>query len=79
MTLHERISRDLKRLKDTGKLVLQDPEILSLKVETLSNGRYEITYQWQEDDEPESVIVQWSTVIAEATSFYKQLEQLETL
>lgn len=79
MTKHERISRDLKRLKDTGKLRLHDPEVWRLAVDTLPNGRYEVSLDFDGGEEPYVVIASWSFVINEVTSFYTVLEEIECL
>ena len=79
MTKHERISRDLKRLKDTGRLVLDDPEVWRLNVDTLPNGRYEVVIDYGEGLEPDPIIASWSFVINEVTSFYTALEEIECL
>lgn len=79
MTKHERISRDLKRLKDTGRLILDDPEVWRLTVDTLPNGRYEVSIGYGDDLDPDPIIASWSLVINEVTSFYTALEEIECL
>mgnify|MGYP000976735483 CR=1 FL=1 len=79
MTKHERINRDLQRLKDTGKLWLHDPEVWGLRVYTLPNGRYEVSIDFDDGEEPYVVIASWSLVINEVTSFYTTLEEIERL
>ena len=85
MTKHERIARDLQRLKDTGKLRLHDPEVWRLTVRKLPNGRYgvvigyEVTLDHGDDLEPVCFIASWSAVISEVTSFYTALEEIECL
>lgn len=79
MTKHERISRDLQRLKDTGKLRLHDPEVWRLVIDTLPSGRYEISIVHGDGDEPVVFIASWSAVINEVTSFYTALEEIECL
>ena len=79
MTKHERISRDLQRLKDTGKLRLHDPEVWRLVIDTLPNGRYEVSIDLGDDLEPVCFIASWSFVINEVTSFYTALEEIECL
>ena len=79
MTKHERINRDLQRLKDTGKLRLHDPEVWGLRVDTLPNGRYEVSIDFDDGEEPYVVIASWSLVINEVTSFYTALEEIERL
>lgn len=80
MTKHERISRDLQRLKDTGRLILDDPEVWRLTIYTLPNGRYEvIDYGDELESDPDVVIASWSAVISEVTSFYTALEEIERL
>ena len=79
MTKHERVSRDLQRLKDKGRLVLDDPEVWRLEIDTLPNGRYEITIDHGDDLGADCVIASWSAVINEVTSFYTALEALECL
>ena len=79
MTKHERISRDLKRLKDTGRLVLDDPEVWRLVIDTLPNGRYEVTIDHGNGLDPDPIIASWSFVINEVTSFYTALEEIEYL
>ena len=79
MTKHERISRDLQRLKDTHKLTLDDPEVWRLSIDTLPNGRYEVTIDHGDDLDPDCIIASWSFVISEVTSFYTALEAIECL
>ena len=79
MTKHERISRDLQRLKDTGRLILDDPEVWRLVIDTLPNGRYEVSIDHGDDLDPDVVIASWSFVISEVTSFYTALEAIECL
>jgi len=79
MTKHERISRDLQRLRDTRKLILDDPEVWRLEIETLPNGRYEITIDHRDELDTDYIIASWSAVINEVTSFYAALEALECL
>jgi len=79
MTKHERINRDLQRLRDTGRLVLYDPEVWRLAVDTLPNGRYEVSIAFDDGEEPYVVIASWSLVINEVTSFYTALEEIERL
>ena len=79
MTKHERINRDLQRLRDTGRLVLYDPEVWRLAVDTLPNGRYEVSIAFDDGEEPYVVIASWSLVINEVTSFYTALEEIECL
>ena len=79
MTKHERISRDLKRLKDKGRLILDDPEVWRLVSDTLPNGRYEVSIALDDGEEPDVVIASWSFVINEVTSFYTALEEIECL
>ena len=79
MTKHERISRDLQRLKDTHKLILDDPEVWRLEIDTLPNGRYEITIDHGDDQDSGCMIAPWSAVISEVASFYTALEALECL
>ena len=79
MTKHERISRDLQRLKDTRKLILDDPEVWRLKIDTLPNGRYEVTIDHGDGLDPDCIIASWSAVINEVTSFYTALEAIECL
>lgn len=79
MTKHERISRDLQRLKDKGKLRLHDPEVWRTTIDTLPNGRYEVTLDHGEGLEPVCFIACFSAVINEVTSFYTALEEIECL
>ena len=81
MTKHERINRDLQRLRDTGRLVLYDPEVWRLAVDTLPNGRYEVVIDYGDELElnPDVVIASWSFVVFEVTSFYTALEEIERL
>ena len=81
MTKHERISRDLQRLKDRGRLTLDDPEVWRLTIDTLPNGRYEVVIDYGDEleSDPYVVIASWSFVINEVTSFYTALEALECL
>lgn len=81
MTKHERISRDLQRLKDTGRLILDDPEVWRLTIDTLPNGRYEVVIDYGDEleSDPDVVIASWSFVIFEVTSFYTTLEEIERL
>ena len=79
MTKHERISRDLQRLKDKGRLILDDPEVWRLEIDTLPNGRYEITIDHGDDQDSGCMIASWSFVINEVTSFYTALEEIECL
>ena len=79
MTKRERISRDLQRLKDTGRLILDDPEVWRLVIDTLPNGRYEVSIVLDDDLDPNVVIASWSFVISEVTSFYTALEAIECL
>ena len=81
MTKHERISRDLQRLKDKGRLILDDPEVWRLTVDTLPNGRYEVVIDYGDElvSDPDVVIASWSFVINEVTSFYTALEEIECL
>ncbi len=79
MTKHERISRDLQRLKDKGRIVLDDPEVWRLVIDTLPNGRYEVSIDFDDGEEPYVVIASWSFVISEVTSFYTALEAIECL
>lgn len=79
MTKHERISRALQRLKDRGSLTEHDPEVWGLRVDTLPNGRYEVTLDHGDGLEPVCFIASWSAVINEVTSFYTTLEELEYL
>ena len=79
MTKHERISRDLQRLKDRVRLTLDDPEVWRLTIDTLPNGRYEVSIDFNDGEEPYVVIASWSFVINEVTSFYTALEEIECL
>lgn len=79
MTKHERISRDLQRLKDKGRIVLYDPEVWRLVIDTLPNGRYGVSIDYGDDLDPDVVIASWSFVINEVTSFYTALEEIECL
>lgn len=79
MTKHERISRDLQRLKDKGRLILDDPEVWRLVIDTLPNGRYEVSIDFDDGEEPYVIIASWSFVINEVTSFYTALEAIECL
>lgn len=81
MTKNERINRDLQRLKDTGRLVLDDPEVWRLVIDTLPNGRYEVVIDYGDnlESDPDVVIASWSFVISEVTSFYTALEAIECL
>lgn len=79
MTKHERIARDLQRLKDKGRLTLDDPEVWRLVIDTLPNGRYEVSIDFGGELDPDVVIASWSFVINEVTSFYTALEEIERL
>lgn len=79
MTKHERIARTLQRLKDTGKLRLHDPEVWRLVIDTLPNGRYEVSIDFGGELEPVCFIASWSAVISEVTFFYTALEEIECL
>lgn len=79
MTKHERISRDLKRLKDKRRLILDDPEVWRTTIDTLPNGRYEVSIDHGDDLDPVCFIASWSAVISEVTSFYTALEEIECL
>ena len=79
MTKHERISRDLQRLKDKRRLILDDPEVWRLTVDTLPNGRYEVAIDHGDDLGADCIIASWSFVISEVTSFYTALEAIECL
>ena len=79
MFKQERISRALQCLKDTSRLVLHDPEVWRLAVDTLPNGRYEVSIDFNDGEEPYVVIASWSFVINEVTSFYTVLEEIECL
>ena len=79
MTKHERISRDLQRLKDKGRLILDDPEVWRLVIASLPNGRYEVSIDHGDDLGADCIIASWSFVINEITSFFTALEELECL
>ena len=79
MSKHERISRDLQRLKDTGRLILDDPEVWRLVIDTLPNGRYGVVIDYGDELESDPIIASWSFVINEVTSFYTALEEIERL
>jgi hypothetical protein len=81
MTKHERINRDLQRLRDSARLVLDDPEVWRLVIDTLPNGRYEVSIDYGDDlgPDPDVVIAAWSFVVFEVTSFYTTLEEIERL
>ena len=81
MTKHERINRDLQRLRDTGRLILDDPEVWRLTIDTLPNGRYEVVIDYGDElvSDPDVVIASWSFVVFEVTSFYITLEEIERL
>ena len=79
MTKHERVSRDLQRLRDSARLILDDPEVWRLSIDTLPNGRYAVTIDHNDGDEPLVIIDRWSFVINEVTSFYTALEAIECL
>ena len=79
MTKHERISRDLQRLRDSGRLILDDPEVWRLVIDTLPNGRYEVSIDHGDDLGPDCIIASWSAVVYEVTSFYTALEAIECL
>ena len=81
MTKHERINRDLQRLRDTGRLILDDPEVWRLTIDTLPNGRYEVVIDYGDElvSDPDVVIASWSFVVFEVTSFYTALEEIERL
>ena len=79
MTKHERISRDLQRLKDKGRLILDDPEVWRTTIRKLPNGRYEVSIDHGDALGPDVVIASWSLVISEVTAFYTTLEALECL
>jgi len=79
MTKHERINRDLQRLRDSARLVLDDPEVWRLTIDTLPNGRYEVSIDFNDGEEPYVVIASWSAVVYEVTSFYTTLEEIERL
>jgi len=52
MTKHKRISRDLQRLKDKGRLIPDDPEVWRLVIDTLPSGRYEVSIDFDDGEEP---------------------------
>ncbi len=79
MTKNERINRDLQRLKDTGRLVLYDPEVWRLVIDTLPSGRYEVVIDYGDNLESDCIIASWSAVVYEVTSFYTSLEEIERL
>ena len=79
MTKHERINRDLQRLRDTGRLILDDPEVWRLTIDTLPNGRYVVVIDYGDELESDRIIASWSFVINEVTSFYTALEEIECL
>ena len=81
MTKHERINRDLQRLRDTGRLILDDPEVWRLTIDTLPNGRYGVFIDYGDELELnlDVVIASWSFVVFEVTSFYTALEEIERL
>ena len=79
MTKHERINRNLQRLRDTGRLILDDPEVWRTTIDTLPNGRYEVSIAFDDGEEPYVVIASWSFVVFEVTSFYTTLEEIECL
>ena len=79
MTKHERISRDLQRLKDKRRLILYDPEVWRLTIDTLPNGRYVVVIDYGDELESDRIIASWSFVINEVTSFYTALEEIECL
>ena len=79
MTKHERISRDLQRLKDKGRLILDDPEVWRTTIRKLPTGRYEVSIDHGDDLGPDCIIASWSAVISEVTSFYTALEEIECL
>ena len=79
MTKHERINRDLQRLRDTGRLILDDPEVWRLTIDTLPNGRYEVVIDYGDELVSDPIIASWSFVINEVTSFYTALEAIECL
>ena len=81
MTKHERINRDLQRLRDTGRLILDDPEVWRLTIDTLPNGRYGVFIDYGDELELnlDVVIASWSFVVFEVTSFYTTLEEIERL
>ena len=77
MTKHERVSRDLQRLRDSARLILDDPEVWRLSIDTLPNGRYAVTIDYGDDHGADCFIASWSAVINEVTSFYTALEEIE--
>ena len=81
MTKHERINRDLQRLRDTGRLILDDPEVWRLTIDTLPNGRYGVFIDYGDELELnlDVVIASWYFVVFEVTSFYTALEEIERL
>ena len=79
MTKHERINRDLQRLRDTGRLILDDPEVWRLTIDTLPNGRYVVVIDYGDELESDRIIASWSLVINEVTSFDTALEEIERL
>ena len=79
MTKHERINRDLQRLRDSARLVLDDPEVWRLVIDTLPNGRYEVSIDLGDYLDPDCIIASWSAVVYEVTSFYTALEAIECL
>lgn len=81
MTKNERINRDLQRLRDSARLVLYDPEVWRLVIDTLPNGRYEVSIDYGDnlESDPDVVIAAWSFVVFEVTSFYTTLEEIERL
>ena len=50
-----------------------------LVIDTLPNGRYEVSIDFNDGEEPYVVIASWSFVINEVTSFYTALEAIECL
>ena len=79
MTKHERINRDLQRLRDTGRLILDDPEVWRLTIDTLPNGRYEVVIDYGDGLESDPIVASWPFVVFEVTSFYTTLEEIERL
>lgn len=79
MTKNERINRDLQRLRDSARLVLYDPEVWRLTIDTLPNGRYVVVIDYGDELESDTIIASWSFVINEVTSFYTTLEEIECL
>ena len=79
MTKHERISRDLQRLRDSARIILDDPEVWRLVIDTLPSGRYEVSIDHGDGLDPDCIIASWSAVINEVTSFYTALEAIERL